>query len=312
VSGRIVTLTLSPALDATTSVEVVRPTHKMRCAAPSHDPGGGGINVARVAVRLGGDVVAVAPLGGATGDQVAILLADEHVVLHRVPTSMPTRQSFTVDERVSGNQFRFVMPAPPLASAVIDQCIEALVAAAGGAGCVVVSGSVPEGTPLDLVSRIVRRVHPVPVVVDTSGPALVAALEADAALVKPSATELSIVVGRPLDTERDVEHAACEVVAGGRARAVLVSIGAGGAFLVERGSERPVRFRAPAVRVVSAVGAGDSMIAGLAVGLCRGDDLHTAVRLGIAAGTATVLTAGTHLCDARDVDDLVDLVSVDG
>ncbi len=73
--AQIVTLTMNPALDITTSVDVVRPTEKLRCETPRYDPGGGGINVARIAHVLGGSVSAVFPAGGPTGGLITTLLS---------------------------------------------------------------------------------------------------------------------------------------------------------------------------------------------------------------------------------------------
>ena len=70
----IVTLTMNPALDIATSTDRVVPTHKLRCAAPRYDPGGGGINVARAVHALGGDAVAIFPVGGAAGEMIRHLL----------------------------------------------------------------------------------------------------------------------------------------------------------------------------------------------------------------------------------------------
>ena len=110
---QIVTLTMNPALDITTSVDVVRPTDKLRCATTRYDPGGGGINVAHIAHVLGASVLAVFPAGGATGGLIARLLSDEGC---RSSDSIggSTRESFTVNERSTDQQYRFVLPGPQL------------------------------------------------------------------------------------------------------------------------------------------------------------------------------------------------------
>ena len=77
--GTIVTLTMNPALDIATSTDRVEPTHKLRCAPPRYDPGGGGINVARAVHALGGDAVAIFPVGGPAGEMIHHLLDQEGV-----------------------------------------------------------------------------------------------------------------------------------------------------------------------------------------------------------------------------------------
>jgi len=106
----IVTLTANPAIDVSTSVERLTPFRKLRCGAARRDPGGGGINVARVVNRLGGDVTAIFPAGGATGQLLRRLLDREHVRSLTVPAVEETREDFTVLERATGCQYRFVLP----------------------------------------------------------------------------------------------------------------------------------------------------------------------------------------------------------
>lgn len=307
---RVVTLTFSPALDLATSVDVVAPAHKLRCAPPRQEAGGGGINVARVARRLGADATAVAPLGGDHGRLVAEQLAAEGVRVERVPVDHTIRQSFSVTEETTGHQYRFVLPPQRLEPDEATRCVEATRDLGRGAGCVVVSGSIDLPDIAAVLRGIVAAVDPTPVLVDTSGAALLAALQSGAALVKPSARELADVVGHALRTEGDVTTAATEALHDANVGALLVSIGAGGAVLARPGSP-PVRFRAPTVQVRSTVGAGDSLVAGIATGLARRDTLVEAVRLGIAAGTATVMTDGTGLCTPADVMALMPAVAID-
>ncbi|MGF1598023.1 MAG: 1-phosphofructokinase family hexose kinase [Acidimicrobiales bacterium] len=305
----LVTVTLNPALDVSTTVDAVVAEHKLRCAPPGYEPGGGGINVGRVARRLGVDVGAVVVAGGPTGERLLALAATEGLRTVAVATVGDTRQSFTVSETTTGRQYRFVLPGPALAPGTVDEVVAAIVNLAPGR-CVVISGSVPPGTPAGVVASLVEALPGVDVIVDTSGPELVRALTSPAALVKPSARELASVVDRELRTERDIIDAADEVFASARVRALMVSIGPGGAYLVSR-DHPPTRLRPPSVKVVSAVGAGDSLVGGLATALCRGDDLISAAVLGVAAGTAAVMTPGSQLCTATGVAELVDQVRVE-
>lgn len=308
--GPIVTLTLNPALDVSASVDVVSPTHKLRCVSPRTEPGGGGINVSRVCLRLGAPTVAVLPLGGANGRRVEELLHGEQVATRSVPIEDETRESFTVSEGSTGDQFRFVLPGPSLSPNEVQACLEVITDAAGGSSSVVVSGSVPSGIDESFFAGLVDRLPGARVIVDTSGPALDWALASGAHLLKPSARELAAVVGRDLRTEAEVAAAARDVVDRTSVENVIVSIGAGGAIAVPA-SGPAIRLRAPTVQVRSAVGAGDAMVAGIAVGLQRGLDLAEACALGIAAGTAAVLSEGSALCSVDDVEALLPLVVVD-
>ncbi len=305
---QIVTLTMNPALDVTTSVDVVRPTEKLRCAATRYDPGGGGINVAHIAHVLGGSVLAVFPAGGSTGGLIAKLLSDEGVPFWQVPIAAPTRESFTVNETSSGEQYRFVLPGPQLTLREQAHCLEQLRTAAKSAEFVVASGSLPPAVTADFYQRVADmcRQLGVRLVLDTSGGGL-RHVSSGVFLLKASVRELRECVGRPLETEAEQLAAAHELVDGGRAEVVLVSLGHHGALLATRhGSQR---FSAIPMPVGSGVGAGDAMVAAITVGLCRGWPLGKSVRLGIAAGAAMLMTPGTAACGRRDVEKLFALAA---
>jgi 6-phosphofructokinase 2 len=303
----IVTLTMNPALDITTSVDRVHPTDKLRCQGARYDPGGGGINVARIASVLGASVSAIFPAGGPTGDVVADLLGEQGVPFHRIRISGRTRESFTVNEESSGQQFRFVLPGPRLTFADRARCLDELRAAAGPAQFVVASGSLPPGVPADFYQQVARICGDVGtrLILDTSGTGL-QHITSGVFLLKPSIRELRECVGRELVTEADQIAAAQELIQSGQAQIVVVSLGGRGALIVTP----DVAQRIPAIKMHSGsgVGAGDAMVAAITVGLSRGWPLSKAVRFGIAAGAAMMMTPGTAACNRGDVERLFELV----
>lgn len=108
---RIVTLTMNPALDITTEADWVRHTDKIRCGPARHDPGGGGINVARVAAVLGASVSAVYPRGGLTGARIAQLLGPAVVLGGGAIRSSPRdRRPWLRHERPGFARRRFRAP----------------------------------------------------------------------------------------------------------------------------------------------------------------------------------------------------------
>jgi 6-phosphofructokinase 2 len=304
----IVTLTMNPALDITTSVDRVRPTDKLRCQGARHDPGGGGINVARVASTLGASVTAVFPAGGPTGDVVADLLVAEGVPFHRLKISGRTRESFTVNEESSGQQYRFVLSGPRLTFAERARCVDELRAVAGSAQFVVVSGSLPAGVPADFYQQIADVCGDLGtrLILDTSGTGL-QHITSGVFLLKPSVRELCECVGRELATEADQTAAAQELIQRGQAQVIVVSLGDRGALLVTPSAAQ--RVSAIKMRSGSGVGAGDAMVAAITVGLSRGWPLSKSVRFGIAAGAAMLMTPGTAVCNRSDVERLFELVA---
>ena len=141
----VVTLTMNPALDESTSVEYVIPDRKLRCQAPTYEPGGGGINVARAIRKLGGDALACFPVAGPAGALLTQLLDAEGVRQRAVPTAGWTRENLNVLEEVSGRQFRFCLPGPTLGDAEWPAFLDWLGALEPAPDFVVASGSLPPG-----------------------------------------------------------------------------------------------------------------------------------------------------------------------
>jgi 6-phosphofructokinase 2 len=299
----IVTLTMNPALDIATETDRVVPNHKLRCSEPRYDPGGGGINVARAVHVLGGDALAIFPAGGAAGELICHLLNAEGVRHLAVPVAGFTRESLNVQERQSGEQYRFILPGPDIDRAVQEDCLKELASAAATASYIIASGSLPLGVSDNFYAQVGALAKKLGkrLVLDTSGPALKYAGDG-IYLLKPSLRELQDLTGREIRSERDEETAAQQLIESGRCEIVVVSLGERGAVLATRGRTE----RLPAIPVVakSGVGAGDAMVAGIVVGLARGLDLPDAVRFGMAAGAAAMLRSGTQLCQLGDVERL--------
>jgi 6-phosphofructokinase 2 len=300
----IVTITLNPTIDTSTATDHVVPEHKLRCDAPQYEPGGGGVNVSRAIKNLGGESLALYLAGGPTGAMLQSFL-DRDDIRHQ-PTLISgwTRESLTVAETSSGQQYRFNMPGPTLHEHEWQSCLDTLAALDSKPAYIVASGSLPPGAPDDFYAQVAHlgRQLGARVMVDTSGEPLCRAVRAGVYLIKPNLRELSQVAGRPLEDEREQEAAATELIAHGQCEAVVVSLGAAGALLVSKDGVE--RLRTPTVPIKSKVGAGDSMVAGMALGLARNMRLPHAVRFGVAAGAAAVMTPGTELCRRDDTERL--------
>ncbi len=298
---RIFTLTMNPAIDVSTQVDRLAPSRKLRCDAERRDPGGGGINVARVVRRLGGDVVAVFAAGGATGQLLGRLVQREGIPSLRIEIAGDTREDFTILERATNQQYRFVMPGPTLAASEQARCLEWIASLDERPKFLVLSGSLPAGVPADFyaqASRLAKR-RGARVVLDTSGPAFSAAIADGVFLVKPNLRELRELAGADLPDERSWIGASADIVASGRAELVALSLAEKGAILTTR--DGVWRAGVPDVAVKSVVGAGDSFLGGLVESLARGEEAVTALRWGVAAGSAAVLNTGTELCHEEDV-----------
>lgn len=300
----ILTLTMNPALDVSTSTDKVTDTHKLRCAAAQYHPGGGGINVARVLQRLGSDCLALYPAGGMNGQRLRRLLDQEQVRSQCLAIAGETRESFHVHETASGRDFRFVLPGPALSATEWQACLDVVSAPAPPPPWLVASGSLPPGAPADFYARLTRlaRVRGSRVVLDSSGPALAAALAEGVYLIKPSLRELRELTGLPLETDTQRLAAARTIIAAGQAQIVALSLGEDGALLVT--ADQALRASAVPVNVASTIGAGDSFVGGLVWALSRQTDLAQAFRYAMGSAAAALLTAGTALCQPADVERL--------
>ena len=306
----ILTLTLNPALDVLTSIDQVSDTHKMRCGPTLKHPGGGGVNVARVLHRLGASCVAAYLAGGVTGERHHKLMNAEKVRCHVMPIAEETRESFSVHETSSGNDFRFVLPGPRVTTAELEDCFE-YVAQHLPKQFLVISGGLPPGVPDDFYARLaaLAQQHGVRVVLDTNGPALAEALKVGVYLFKPSLRELRDLTGQALPDTDSQLAAAQQLIDRGQAQIVAVSLGEQGAMVVSA-TER-WRARSIAVTVQTTIGAGDSFVGGMVWALARGDSLVKAFQYGMASGAAALLAPGTSLSQAADVHHLLPQVVVE-
>jgi 6-phosphofructokinase 2 len=307
-SKRIFTLTLNPTMVLSSSVPNVFPVHTLRCGAARTEPGGGGMNVSRAIKKLGGESIALHFCGGPTGDILRELLDEERIEHRPIAISGWTRQSVMILETATGQQYRFVMPGPTFTEEEWRGALEQIAELEAMPDLFVASGSLPPGVPDDFYGQLARtvRARGSRLILDTSGHALAAAVEAGVFLIKPSLRELRTFAQVELVHEAEQEATVKAIIDSGACEAVVVSHGAAGVLFASRG--RCERLRSPTVPVRSKVGAGDSMVAGIVLALARGHSLRDAVRFGIAAGAAAVMNDGTELCRREDAERLLDQV----
>jgi 6-phosphofructokinase 2 len=298
--AEIVTLTPNPAIDISTSVDRIVPMRKLRCAPQRRDPGGGGVNVARVVKRFGGDVEAILPVGGFTGQLLRRLINDEEIPNRVIEVEAETREDFSVSELSTAQQYRFVLPGLPLCEAEWRECLKALAGTEPRPKFVVGSGSLPPGVPNDFYAQAaaIARKLGAKFIVDTSGAPLAVAMEHGVYMIKPNLREMRDLVGVELLNQNDWIIAAREYINAGKVEVVALSLGHLGALLVTR--DQALRSQALPIKPVSAVGAGDSFLGAMIFSLAKGKSLTDAFRLGMAAGSSALVNEGTDLCRPAD------------
>lgn len=303
----VATLTMNPTIDVSYDVGMVRHTHKMRTDGEWYAPGGGGINVTRVLTRLGTPARCFYTSGGATGPALDGLIDAHQLARTCIPIAGPTRIASAVLERETGKEYRFTPQGPRLSESEWRACLDALVQA--DCGMVVLSGSLPPGVPDDFYAQAARLLQSrgVDVVLDTSGKALARGLENGGLLLaKPSQGELAQYIGRKLEDVAAISAAAMTIVESGGARLLAVTMGHEGAVLAR--PQGAVFLPALKIHAASAVGAGDSFVAGMVHALCSGIEELEAFRWGMAAGSAAVLRAGTNLAQPDDIKRMLERI----
>jgi len=300
---KIITVTFSPCIDKTTSVPDFIPEKKLRCAPPILEAGGGGINVSRALVKLGGQSIAIYPSGGCTGALFDKLLAKDKVTSKIVRSESETRENFIVVQESTGNQYRFGMPGTPLADHEWKDLVK-MIEEENEIDFIVASGSLPPGVPLDVYAKIafIAKEKKARFIVDTSGEALKHAINEGVFMVKPNLNELGALTGKPVANAAQIVEAARQIIIEKNCKIVVVSMGGAGALFVTK--DHAEKISVPKVDLKSTVGAGDSMVAGIVLYLSRNAEMLEAVQYGLACGTSATMNPGTELCKKEDADEL--------
>jgi len=299
----IVTLTLNPSLDRTLALESLRLGEVLRAASSRIDPGGKGVNVTRVLRAFGVGSHAVIPCAGPDGEELVRLLQNAGVPVTEVPVEGWTRSNITLVE-ADGRATKVNAPGGALTAAevallaetVVDRCVPQGTENTG-ASWAVLSGSLPPGVPDDVYANLTSLFaeHGVRVAVDTSGAALLAAVDAGPDLRPPTPPELAAAVGTPLVGLGDDAAAAAKLRSRG-VKAVVASLGSDGAVLVDESGA--VFGTAEAIDPVSTVGAGDALLAGF---LAAGAQGEKALIEGMAWARAAVGLPGSQMPGPGDV-----------
>lgn len=279
---------LNPAVDVEWRVDRVNHNEKTIIQGSRSWAGGKPPNVARWLSFLGDHPRLVMPLGGEPGRLIGDEMRATGVDLVEVEISEETRTNVMVTPD-AGQQLRFNPKGPRLRSAEWREIYGAVESGFNQTGLTILSGSLPRAASVQVYARMIRlgRKAGVPVILDCDGPALAAGVKSRPFMVKPNRFELSLWAGRKLSTEKDFREVASELSrqTGGW---VYVSLDAGGALLANAAEGFRAEAKAPRVEALNEVGAGDALLAQVALRVAAGDDPLEWLRMGVATGTAFV------------------------
>lgn len=297
-AGTVLTVTPNPSLDRTYEIAGLARGTVLRAGLDRVDPGGKGVNVSRALASAGRRTVAVLPLGGPEGALLARLLGERGIEVAGVPVQGSTRVNISLAEP-DGTLTKINAAGPDITTDEAEALLDTVGVQAVGAGAawIVCCGSLPRGLAPEWYAGLVARSHAsgTRIALDTSGPALSAALREKPDVIKPNADELAEAVGRPLADVADAVKAA-EELRGAGAGAVLASLGATGQLLVD--GTGTYFGSTPAVPVRSDVGAGDAALAGF---LAAGGTGPRALTSAVAHGAAAVQLPGSEMPSPADL-----------
>ena len=306
----ILTVTLNPAVDLALEVGKIVLGDTNRVTRSHSGPGGKGINVSRVVRVLEQETLALGFVSGSRGRFVEHAVNELGIMDDFYHTPGQTRTNTIIVDREAEYHTSFNERGAETDPQHLDEILKRVRRRIKPGDWVVLSGSLPPGIPADAYARFIKVVHRKRgrALLDADGEVLRLGVAARPDLIKPNRYELERLVGRSLGDDEAILAAAREVQTRG-VPIVVASLGKAGSIAID--AEGAWRARSPDVPVNSAVGAGDSLVAGLVVGLSRGDPLSEALRLGTACGAATAMTPGTELCYPEDVERLLPEVVVE-
>lgn len=291
----ILTVTLNPAIDRTIWVESLRPGELHRVRTSQSDAAGKGINVSKALKGWGGETEVVAALGGETGGLIQRSLEADGLSGAFVTIMGESRINTKVVEGPTGRLTEFNEVGPQLTPADLDAVVGAVTGRLDDASWLVLSGSLPQGTPTDTYRRLIgaaREKRPgIPVALDSSEEALRHGIGAAPSLIKPNQDEMEELLGRPLgDKPGEWKKAVDEVKAMGVDRVVLSLAAEGALFAADEGC---FWAKSKPVKVASPTGCGDTLLAATLFALTRGWPWERCAQFAVAAATAAATLPGT-------------------
>ncbi|QRX90271.1 hexose kinase [Streptomyces sp. A1-5] len=297
---------MNPTVDMCWDVGHLADIGKNRARVRSVAGGGGGINVARAVVRLGGRATAVHTAGREVGRRLNRLLDEEGIDHIAVEIHGETREALVLFETESRRSHHIVPPGPRLDDHEGWRCLDVLEQAIGTSRYVVASGSLPGGLPDDFYAAVARRIRAAGarLVLDTSGPALRQGLSEGVFLLRCNRTEAADLIGRTVRSFDDARAVNERLLTTGAAEIAVTTIGDLGALCSTRHGHTELHAPSPPGKLLSDAGAGDSMVAALTTRLAAGDDPVSACALGVAVAAASVLTPGTEPFDREVAESL--------
>ena len=307
--ANIAVLSLNPALDVTYKIQKLVDDEKIHSFETRFDPGGNGINVGRAFKRLKIKATTCCVLAGKIGTLIADILKNELDDPHFIWEEGETRINCVIQQSDPVSQYEINGMGPAMSASVLDKLEKELYANSKD-GFAVLTGSPPLNITHDIYNILCMRLknYGIKCLVDADGALLNSAVKSKPYIIKPNIHELERLVKKKLDSVNEIAAAAKELHNYG-IEYVFISIGHKGAILASK--EGVIYGTSPEVPVVSRVGAGDSMVAGIVSVIANGGSAEDSLKLGMACGTSTVQMPGTELFTMDLVDNILKEIKIE-
>jgi 1-phosphofructokinase family hexose kinase len=304
----IYTVTLNPTLDITYVLEEISFGEPVTALEVLKSPGGKGINVSRALRSMGMDSVATTIVGGYAGEELLDLLQKEGLILQVVKIGSETRTNVVVYGRNDKRELVIRDAGPSVEETETEKISSFIFGVARSPEVLVLSGSVPPGVKADVYFHLIQEAKSrgIKTVLDSDGEPFRYGIEAGPYLIKPNLTELKWLAGGELDDENAVLEYCGGLLSNG-VEIVVVSLGSGGAMMVTR--DGAWKGTVPVIEE-NTIGAGDSMVAGILIGIVQSRPLEEVFQTGLACGVSAVMNPGPGLCEPATYKNALQKVQV--
>ncbi len=305
----LLTITPNTTLDYTLFIPALKENHTIRATDSIYSMGGKPTDASWILGELGIPSLALGFAAGSVGERVEAMLHARGVTTDFIPVGGESRLNTVIIARETGTQTSITSSTLDVSSEHITLLREKVIAALKDASGVVLGGTLPRAVPPSIYAEFIQlaRAQNIPTIFDASEPNLAVGLAARPTYIKPNQDELSQLVGKPITTLAEAYEAG-RAIFDRYGTAPIITLGAQGALAVLPG--RAYHIPPLKIEVVSAAGAGDAVLAGLAASLHRRQPVEEGLRLGIAAAAAVCLLPGTAECRRADVERLLPQVEL--
>jgi len=297
----VITLTLNPAIDRTIKVDEINDKDVTRVQKTLRDAAGKGINVSKVVASLGGSTICTGFLAGENGKYINDTLTKLGISTDFVWVDGETRENIKIQETTKNNVIEINEKGPNIEQEDLESIKQKLDTLLKRGDILVISGSVPTGVPINFYHDIIMKYNDLGVItiLDTSLELLKQNLSANPKIIKPNLYELSKLVQKELETEKDIIKEARQLCDQG-INEVIVSLGKDGSLYVNK--EQVYKVTVPIIKVESTVGAGDSFVAGLSFAIEQGYEITKKLKFASSVASASCMAEGTNPGNDEDID----------